>query len=455
MLTEMLTRARLLVAVLFLCGTGVVAGSVYLRYAAERHLRMDMKNAADAARAASAAPQVQPDITAEQVVERGANFSEALQEMDIAPADAAAITQAVHPVFNLRRLRHGNRITTVHSAEGELKSVCYHIDADHELWIARNSAGFAAEIRDVPSTTTTVTVAGELHGSLFESLMEMGEHPDLAVRLADIFAWQLDFYTDPRPGDTFAMVLEKREYKNGQAPTYGRIFAAEYNNNGHPYSAVLFHDPRGQPAYYSASGQSLQKAFLRSPLKFAARISSHYSHSRFHPILKIYRPHLGTDYAAPAGTPVQAIAEGRVIFSGVKGGGGGTVELRHSNGYATYYMHLMRRYVRDGQHVRQGQRIGLVGATGLATGPHLDFRVRRNGGFINFERMKLPPAHPVLARDMTEFTADRDRWMPLLTHPALGIQRASTPAAPTTPTPPATTPSTATPATASTRSGGS
>ena len=146
-------------------------------------------------------------------------------------------------------------------------------------------------------------------------------------------------------------------------------------------------------------------------MKFAARISSHFSRSRFHPVLKIYRPHLGTDYAAATGTPVQAIASGRVVSAGWSGGGGNAVRLSHSNSYESYYMHLSRILVHAGQHVQQGQRIGLVGMTGLATGPHLDFRLRQRGAFVNFERLKLPPSFPVPPSQMAAFTTERDQWM--------------------------------------------
>jgi murein DD-endopeptidase MepM/ murein hydrolase activator NlpD len=218
--------------------------------------------------------------------------------------------------------------------------------------------------------------------------------------------------------------VEKKEYADGSDPSYGRILAAEYNNAGHLYQAVLFHDSFGKPAYYSAKGQSLQKLFLRSPLRFAAHISSHFSLHRFHPILKIVRPHLGTDYAAPTGTPVQSIANGRVVFAGRKGGDGNLVQLAHSRGYQTYYMHLSRILVHRGQTVRQGQTIGLVGATGLATGPHLDFRLRQSGRFVDFEHLRLPPAQPVARADLAEFAAVRDRWMALLP-PTTGTKTAN------------------------------
>ena len=194
----------------------------------------------------------------------------------------------------------------------------------------------------------------------------------------------------------------------------GRILAAEYVNGSRPYRAVLFHDPSGVPAYYTPEGKSMKKAFLHSPLKFAAPITSHFSAHRFHPILKEYRPHLGIDYAAPSGTPVQTIGEGRVIFAGMKGGAGNLVEIQHTNGYTTYYMHLSRVLVRSGQRVEQGQSIGLVGMTGLATGPHLDFRIQKQGQFLNFERLPLPPSDPVAKRDWNEFSSLRDRALALM-----------------------------------------
>src|SRR5262249_47428419 len=162
----------------------------------------------------------------------------------------------------------------------------------------------------------------EVHGSLFQAVVDAGEKPELAIRLAEIFGWDLDFYTDPRPGDTFRVVVEKKQLSNGEMASYGRILAAEYNNAGGLYRAVLFRDPSGTEAYYTPDGKAMKKAFLHSPLKFAAAITSHFSEHRFHPILKVYRPHLGTDYGAPMGTPVQTIGEGRVVFAGKKGGAG-------------------------------------------------------------------------------------------------------------------------------------
>ena len=239
-----------------------------------------------------------------------------------------------------------------------------------------------------------------MQDSLFTSMERAGEQPELALRVAEIFAWDMDFYTDPQPGDQFCVLVEKKVYDNGQSPTYHRILAARYKNAETVYEGFLYPDVAGKPAYYSRDGRSLQAAFLRSPLRFEAAISSHFSRHRFHPVLRVYRPHLGTDYAAPVGAPVQAIATGRVTFCGRAGGAGKMVRVEHANGYESMYMHLSRILVRRGQHVAQGQRIALVGATGLATGPHLDFRLRRNGKYVNFEHFRAPRAAQLDANQM-------------------------------------------------------
>lgn len=377
--------------------------------------RREQAEQARAAAIAVAVRPVPPPPPTEQVtkleVQPGVSFGVLLQRAGIDGDTTQQLIAAAQPVMNFRQLRPGQGLELVRTPDGTVKQLRYRPDVGDEIRVTRGRDGFTAERRSLDSATEVVAVSGKVNSSLFESVIAAGEHPELAVRLAEIFAWDLDFYTDPRAGDTFRLVFERKSYDRGTTVAYGRIFAAEYVNDGRSYKAVLFHDPQGRPAYYADDGKSLQKTFLRSPLKFAARISSHFSTHRFHPVLKMYRAHLGTDYAAPVGTPVQAVANGRVEFAASKGGDGRMVQLRHSNGYETYYLHLSRIMVRPGQAVRQGQLIGLVGATGLATGPHLDFRVRRAGRFVNFEGMKLPPAEPVAKSDLAEFATVRDKWI--------------------------------------------
>jgi murein DD-endopeptidase MepM/ murein hydrolase activator NlpD len=362
-------------------------------------------------------------LPTEKRVPAGENFVAALQKFGLSAEEAANASAAAQRTFNLRQVRAGNMITVGRSVEGTLREIDYKIDPDRMLRIVPDDSGFTAQIKEIPSKTEVTAVTGRVDDSLFNAVEDAGESAELAMRLAQIFGYDLDFYTDPRKGDTFSIILEKKKYANGQTAGYGRILAAQYENAGKKYQALLFHDPTGRPAYYSADGKSLQKAFLRSPLKFGAPVTSHFSRARFHPILKTYRPHMGTDYGAPVGTPVQAIGSGRVVFAGRKGGEGNMVQIAHSNGYETMYLHLSRMFVRTGEHAEIGKTIGLVGSTGLSTGPHLDFRILEKGQYKNFEKLGLPPSDPVSKKNMPEFAALREKWLPVLKNP--GILQAS------------------------------
>jgi murein DD-endopeptidase MepM/ murein hydrolase activator NlpD len=358
-------------------------------------------------------------LPTEKKVPAGENFVAALERFGLSPEQASSAAAAAQHAFNLRQVRAGNTITVGRCVEGTLREIDYKIDADRMLRIVPEDRGFAAQVKEIPSKTEIDAVLGRVGDSLFNAVEDAGESAELAMRLAQIFGYDLDFYTDPRKGDTFRIFLEKKKYSNGQTAGYGKILAAEYENAGKKYQALLFHDPTGRPGYYSADGKSLQKAFLRSPLKFGAPVTSHFSRARFHPILKTYRPHMGTDYGAPVGTSVQTIGSGRVAFAGRKGGEGNMVQVAHANGYETMYLHLSRMFVRTGEHVEIGKTIGLVGSTGLSTGPHLDFRILQKGQYKNFEKLGLPPSDPVSKKNLPEFAAVREKWLALLKNPEL------------------------------------
>jgi murein DD-endopeptidase MepM/ murein hydrolase activator NlpD len=401
---------------MLLCfGAGALAYVFRMRLAASAEFRRQVKLGQQEA----AWIRSQIILPTEKRVLARDNFTSVLEKFGLSHQDAANASSAAQHAFNLRQVRAGNTITVGRSVEGDLREIDYKIDADRMLKIVPAESGFSAEVSVIPSKTEVTAVSGQLDDSLFHAVEQAGESPEIAMRLAQIFGYDLDFYTDPRRGDAFRVLLEKKKYANGKTAGYGKIFAAEYDNGRKKYQALLFHDEFGRPGYYTADGKSLQKAFLRSPLKFSAPVTSHFSNARFHPILKTVRPHLGTDYGAPIGTPVQAIGSGRVLFAGLKGGEGNLVHIAHSNGFETMYLHLSRMYVHAGEQVEIGKTIGLVGTTGLSTGPHLDFRILQKGQYKNFERLGLPPSDPVSKKNLPEFADVRERWLPLLKKPEL------------------------------------
>jgi murein DD-endopeptidase MepM/ murein hydrolase activator NlpD len=346
----------------------------------------------------------------EQEISPRTTISQFLLQIGMDAKTAEEIVQAARPVYNLAMIRVGNKIDIIRSGKGDLRAVSYEVDRDRILWVSRQENAFRAELRAVPYEVTVAGVAGTVRDSLFQAVSDEDEGDWLTLEIADIFGWDVDFSTDTQPGDTFEVVVEKKML-NGERWGYGRVLAAQYTNAGQVHQAVLFRDPSGKPAYYAPSGKSLQKAFLRSPLKFGAPVTSGFSHSRFHPILKRYRSHHGVDYGVPVGSAVQAIGNGRVIFAGWKGDSGKMVHLRHAMGYDTFYLHLSSILVKPGQQVQQGQLIGRSGSTGLATGPHLDLRVSRHGQFLNFLRLKLPPREAVAQKDWNEFVATRTQLL--------------------------------------------
>jgi murein DD-endopeptidase MepM/ murein hydrolase activator NlpD len=373
-------------------------------------------------------PPLTPEIDATPIVEElpiisGDTLHDVLRRAAVPENTEAALVHAIRESMDVRKLRAGSSFQLTRTALGEPRKLEYQIDLDRILSIdisPGTAPEISPEIAEIPSQTEITPICATLEDSLFQSVDRVGERPELAVRMAEIFAWDLDFNTDPQPGDSFCLLVEKKVYGNGQLPTYGRILAANYVNMGKLYDAYLFEDSDGRRTYFAGDGKSSQAAFLRSPLRFAARISSGFSQSRLHPVLKIRRPHLGIDYAASTGTPVQAVSAGTVTYSGYSGGAGNLVRISHTNGYETYYMHLSKRSVRPGQKVSQGQQIGLVGSTGLSTGPHLDFRIKKNGKYLNFEAMKLSRESSLEGARLKQFRSQRDQYLAVLSrNPAM------------------------------------
>lgn len=327
------------------------------------------------------------------------------------PAEIDELTKACAKVFPLTKLRDDRRYEV--SFPKGVFTFEYEINPEELLLVRKTAKGFVAVKQAQKYDVVVDRVQGDIVSSLFLAVHKTGERPELAMALAEIFAWEVDFLRDIRTGDSFKAVLEKR-YRDGRFVGYGRIFAAEFVNQGESYQGFLFQDQDGLSGYYDAQGKNLRKAFLRAPLKFS-RISSGFSKARLHPVLNIVRPHFGVDYAAPVGTAVKTVGDGTVVAAGWRSGGGKTVHIKHANGYETMYMHLSRfgSGVKPGKHVKQGEVIGYVGMTGLATGPHLDFRVEKDHQFINPAKLDNPRAQSLPAGLMPAFrdkvAAERER----------------------------------------------
>ena len=333
----------------------------------------------------------------------------------VADDAAMSVVQAARTVFDPRRLRALQPFSIERTLEGTLRFFQYEIDNDRFLRVTPSASGaLDATVVPIPKTLEHVTAAGRIDAetpSLFQSVSGAGEGAELAVSLAQIFSGEIDFNSDLQPGDAYALAFDKYTREGGQS-SYGDISAAEFRNDGRVLRAIRFTVPGGKPAYYDERGRSLRRFFLRSPLKFEPRVTSRFSSSRRHPVLHTSRAHRGVDYGAPTGAPVIAAAAGTVVSASYDGTNGRMVRIRHASGYQTFYLHLSAfgAGIRAGVRVDQGQTVGLVGATGLATGPHLHYGLTRNGVFVNplREHMNQPPGEPVPSAAMAAFEAARD-----------------------------------------------
>ena len=357
-------------------------------------------------------------------VRAGATLASMLRAHDVAVADTDAIVAQAASVFDLRRVRANQPYRLETTNAGTVRGFEYEIDGDRFLRVDRSTgATLVARVLPISKTRSVEVVSGRIdrqHTSLVAALDAQGETIDLTLALADIFGGEIDFATEVQPGDHFELTVEKQYRDEHQFAGYGPILAAEFTNAGRRVRAVRYTPDGGSPGYYDDHGRSMKRFFLASPLKFQPVITSGFSKARMHPVLREVRAHLGVDYRAPAGAPVVAVADAVVVSAGVSGGAGRMVHLRHANGFETEYLHLSSIAVHAGGRVRQGELIGRVGSSGLATGPHLDYRLKKNGAFINpiTAHRAMPPADPIPAVQLAAFEAARDRAMTTLSAPA-------------------------------------
>lgn len=304
----------------------------------------------------------------------------------------------------LKMLQAGDTLHLRKGPEG-LEELTYALDEARTLQVSRNDSGFEAITLTAEIERRTTYAMGVINTSPWEAGVAAGLPPSLIIEMAEIFGYDIDFGQDLRVGDRFTVIYEDL-YKNGEKLRAGNIVAAEFVNMGKSVRAVRYHDPQGNAGYYAPEGQSLRKAFIRTPLD-VFRISSGFTTARRHPVLNRIRAHLGTDYAAPTGTPVKATGDGRITFMGWKGGYGRVITLKHGSSIETLYAHLsrFRSGLGYGSRVKQGQVIGYVGKTGLATGPHLHYEFRKGGVHRDPRRVKLPGGDPLPRQYADNFRA--------------------------------------------------
>lgn len=345
---------------------------------------------------------------------RNQNLGQILAQFSLPEHSMAQLLQYADRSFDLRKMRVGNPYTAFLSKDSvpRLQYLVYeHSPVDYVVFDFNDSVKVSVKQKDI--TTIQKKAQGEIHTSLWDAIKESSMNPMVALQLSDIYAWTIDFF-GLQPGDKFTVVYDEL-YVDSVSIGLGQIYGASFTHGGRDLLAIPFKQDNSL-SYFDGEGNSLRRAFLKAPLHFFSHISSRFSNSRLHPILKIRRPHHGVDYAAPIGTPVYSIGDGRVVSATYQGGEGRMVKVKHNGVYTTTYMHLSRfaSGIQAGKFVTQGELIGYVGSSGLSTGPHLDFRVYKNGTPIDPLKMESPSVDPVKPENKTAFNEIKSNTLQIL-----------------------------------------
>ncbi|HPI39984.1 MAG TPA: peptidoglycan DD-metalloendopeptidase family protein [Pseudobdellovibrionaceae bacterium] len=346
----------------------------------------------------------------------GSTLATALRQLDISSQDIHNLVIAAKPIKDLGRLHSGTRFQVNYAQEKEANLIGLRIKLSPKeaLLLEKEGSVWTAKKIEKKVETKVITFQGYVKSSLWESAQEAQMNPVLISELSEIFAWQVDFSREVRSGDRWRLSVEQ-ELVLGEPIGWGSILSAEYINSQDIHTAVLFRTNGEDVGYFTPDGHSLKRVFLKSPIPYS-RISSKFQKKRFHPVLKLNRPHNGVDYAASTGTPIRVVGDGTVIFQGWSGGGGNVITIRHNSIYTTSYKHLSRfaKGLRKGTTVSQGQTIGYVGSTGLATGAHLHFEFFVNGRYVDPLGQKFPAADPVPKNYLTEFSVVKKNFLAFL-----------------------------------------
>ncbi len=344
-------------------------------------------------------------------IRKNSTVYDELRTLGVTAFEADMMTRETRTTFDWRRVRPGQTFDLYMNTSGEIDSLILYTSPADFVRVSRGVEQFNAEIEQVPFEVSYHVTHGTIYDSIFASLQEQGVETDLAGSIDEIFGWTIDLAKDLRQGDQYALLYERRDYATGYS-ALGTVLAARIVNMGKEYNAIRYQPEKGTVGYYALDGKSMQKSMRRAPLKFS-RISSQYSMRRFHPVQRVYKPHYGVDYAASRGTPVYATGDGLVLAANYQSGNGNYVRIHHNKTYETYYLHLsgFAKGVRPGTRVSQGQCIGYVGSTGFSTGPHLCYRMKKNGHWVNPRMIDSPAKDPITSNEMVAFNATRDAFL--------------------------------------------
>lgn len=346
----------------------------------------------------------------EYTVKSGDSLSKIFNQLGFSPRTLYNITQSSDEAKLLKNIKPGQTLRFAKNSESDCIALSYDIDRIKTLDIASADTGFTSFINEKPVAVAQSSTSGQINNSLFYDAKQSGLSDKTIMELANIFGWDIDFSQGLRQGDAFSLVYETKHI-DGQRIENGNILAAEFINRGEKFQAVRFENKEGHAEYFSPDGKSMRKTFLRNPIDFA-RVSSHFNLRRKHPVLNRIRAHKGVDYAASTGTPIKTTGDGKVIFRGVKGGYGRVVIVQHGQQYSSLYAHMSKYgHYKVGSRVKQGQTVGYVGKSGLATGPHLHYELRINGVHRNPLTAKFPAAKPIDKALLAQF---KQQTTPLL-----------------------------------------